>query len=143
MHTNDCHYWLSRRSDNLVEAVGVETVQYLNKFRALTAPSDIATWHRFCREHPSEKLRSMYCEVNHVLVLIINLIDWYTHKITYPWLLPGFNKVLSRIPNDFWDQTPNHTNLVETAHAATNRRTQINLLPLEAIQKLVILSSLS
>jgi len=63
--------------------------------------------------------------------------DWYAHKIRYPWLLPGFNKYLSRMPNDFWDRTPHHTNLVETAHAGTNRSTQINLRPLEAIQRCV------
>ncbi|KAF8230497.1 hypothetical protein L208DRAFT_1475796 [Tricholoma matsutake] len=38
------------------------------------------------------------------------------------------------MPNDFWDRTPHHTNLVETAHAGTNRSTQINLRPLEVIQ---------
>lgn len=53
----------------------------------------------------------------------------------YPWLLPGFNKTLSRIPREFWDLTPNHTNLVETDHAGTNRHTAINLRPLEAIQR--------
>ncbi|KAF8240009.1 hypothetical protein L208DRAFT_1127011, partial [Tricholoma matsutake] len=60
---------------------------------------------------------------------------WYAHKVSYPWLLPGFNKTLSRMPNDCWDTTPHHTNLVETAHAGTNRQTQINLLPIEAIQQ--------
>jgi hypothetical protein len=43
------------------------------------------------------------------------------------------------MPNEFWDTTPNHTNLVETAHAATNRMTDINLRPLEAIQQYVLL----
>ncbi|KAF8229000.1 hypothetical protein L208DRAFT_1288849 [Tricholoma matsutake] len=38
------------------------------------------------------------------------------------------------MPNDFWDRTPHHTNLIETAHAGTNQRMQINLRPLEAIQ---------
>jgi hypothetical protein len=73
------------------------------------------------------------------LMLIYSNTDWYTHKISYPWLLPGFNKALSHIPNDFWDTTPSHTNLVETAHAATNRSTHINLPPLEAIQQFVLL----
>lgn len=51
----------------------------------------------------------------------------------YPWLLPGFNRSLSRVPNAHWDVTPNHTNLVETAHVASNRYTGINLTPVEAI----------
>ena len=61
--------------------------------------------------------------------------DWYAHKISYPWLLPGFNRFLSRILEKFWDSTPGHSNLVETAHVATNRNTSIQLTPLEAIEK--------
>ncbi|KAF8238868.1 hypothetical protein L208DRAFT_1240764, partial [Tricholoma matsutake] len=52
---------------------------------------------------------------------------WYMHKISYSWLLPAFNKTLLCMPNEFWETTPNHTNLVETAHAAANCSTQINL----------------
>jgi hypothetical protein len=61
--------------------------------------------------------------------------DWYAHKTSYPWLLPGFNRLLSSIPERFWDSTPGHSNLVETAHVATNRNTNIQLTPLEAIEK--------
>lgn len=53
----------------------------------------------------------------------------------YPWLLPGFNQSLSRIPSDFWKITPNHSNLVETAHVGTNKGTGTGLTPLEAIQR--------
>ena len=73
---------------------------------------------------------------NHRPILIFST-DWYAHKVTYPWLLPGFNKTISRMPHDYWDTTPHHTNLVETAHAGTNRHTQINLFPVEAIQQFV------
>ncbi|KAF8236700.1 hypothetical protein L208DRAFT_1009382, partial [Tricholoma matsutake] len=66
---------------------------------------------------------------------------WYAHKISYPWLLPGFNKALSRILNDFWDTTPSHTNLVEMAHSATNCSTHINLPLLEAIQQARVLDA--
>ncbi|KAJ7802345.1 hypothetical protein B0H14DRAFT_2614412 [Mycena olivaceomarginata] len=34
----------------------------------------------------------------------------------------------------FWQHTPSHTNLVESAHVATNRATTINLLPVEAVR---------
>jgi hypothetical protein len=38
-------------------------IQYLNKFRALSSPEDIAVWHAFCKDHPSQKLRSMFVTV--------------------------------------------------------------------------------
>jgi uncharacterized protein YhbP (UPF0306 family) len=38
-------------------------VQYLNKFRVLSSPEDIAAWHAFCKDHPSQKLRSMFVTV--------------------------------------------------------------------------------
>lgn len=53
----------------------------------------------------------------------------------YSWLLPGFNRTLSRMPEKFWNSTPRDSNLVETAHVATNRNTNIRLTPLEAIEK--------
>jgi len=63
------------------------------------------------------------------------LLDWYAHKKSYPWLLPGFNRTLSRMPDTFWNSTPHDSNLVETAHVATNKSTDIKLTPLEAIEK--------
>ncbi len=41
------------------------------------------------------------------------------------------------MPAEFWKITPNHSNLVETAHVATNRNTNIRLTPLEALEKYV------
>ena len=63
--------------------------------------------------------------------------DWYAHKKSYLWLLPGFNHTLSRMPETFWNSTPRDSNLVETAHDATNKSTGIRLTPLEAIEKYV------
>ncbi|KAJ6553401.1 hypothetical protein B0H19DRAFT_1263775 [Mycena capillaripes] len=60
------------------------------------------------------------------------LRDWYSHKIQYPWLLAGFNESLSSFPKGYWQQSPSHTNLVESAHVASNRATTINFLPVEA-----------
>jgi hypothetical protein len=60
--------------------------------------------------------------------------------VQYPWLLPGYNESLSRFPPGFWSQTPQHTNLVESAHVATNQGTGIKLQPLEAIQLYVALA---
>ncbi|KAJ6565748.1 hypothetical protein B0H10DRAFT_2445014 [Mycena sp. CBHHK59/15] len=113
-----CSVHFERSTDALIAAVGQETVNYLNRIRGLRVPADIEAWHKFCREHSNKKLR-----------------DWYEHKIRYSWLLPGYNESLSRFPPGFWDRTPSHTNLVESAHVATNRETGIRLLPLEAIQR--------
>ncbi|KAG6818394.1 hypothetical protein H0H93_005275 [Arthromyces matolae] len=107
----------ARATDKLVQSLGQDVVNYLNKFPALETAEDILAFHEFCKSHPSALLK-----------------NWYTHKITYKWLLPGFNRSLSRVPKDFWDKSPNNTNLVETAHAHTNRNTQTNLKPLEAIE---------
>ncbi|KAJ7856206.1 hypothetical protein B0H14DRAFT_3448547 [Mycena olivaceomarginata] len=107
----------SRSTDVLVAVVGQKTVDYLNRFRGLSKPEDISNWHQFCKTHENKKLR-----------------DWYAHKISYPWLLPGYNESLSRFPTGFWQHTPSHTNLVESAHVATNRATTINLLPVEAVR---------
>ncbi|KAG6848485.1 hypothetical protein H0H93_016592 [Arthromyces matolae] len=112
-----CVVHFTRGTDKLVQSLGQDVVNYLNKFPALETAEDILAFHEFCKSHPSPSLK-----------------NWYTHKITYKWLLPGFNRSLSRVPKDFWDKSPNNTNLVETAHAHTNRNTQTNLKPLEAIE---------
>ncbi|KAJ7651799.1 hypothetical protein B0H17DRAFT_1215189 [Mycena rosella] len=114
-----CSIHFTRSTDPLVGAVGQETVDYLNRIRGLKSHEDIETWHNYCRNHENKKLQ-----------------DWYKHKIQYSWLLPGYNKSLSLFPAGFWSQTPNHTNLVESAHVATNRETGIKLSPLEAIQRM-------
>ncbi|KAJ7643437.1 hypothetical protein DFH06DRAFT_1477189 [Mycena polygramma] len=113
-----CGIHFTRSTDALVGAVGKETVNYLNRIRGLKNPADIEAWHKFCREHPDKKLH-----------------DWYEHKIRYSWLLPGYNESLSLFPQGLWDRTPHHTNLVESAHVATNRETGTRLLPLEAIDR--------
>ncbi|KAJ7256061.1 hypothetical protein C8J57DRAFT_1651496 [Mycena rebaudengoi] len=113
-----CSVHLERSTDGLVPLVGQETVNYLNCIRGLSDPVDIANWNQFCSTHENKKLR-----------------DWPAHKVQYPWLLPGYNESLSSFPKGFWQQSPNHTNLVESAHVASNRATNINLLPVEAVRK--------
>jgi hypothetical protein len=51
-----------------VEAVGHNTVDYLNKLCALTSASDITAWHTFHKNHPSEKLRGQF---SHICSLIM------------------------------------------------------------------------
>jgi hypothetical protein len=65
---------------------------------------------------------------------IMQIKDWYSHKTMYSWMLPGFNHILSRMPQKFWENTPRDSNFVET-HVATHRNTSIRLIPLEAIEK--------
>ncbi|KAJ7245593.1 hypothetical protein C8J57DRAFT_1679695 [Mycena rebaudengoi] len=113
-----CSVHLERSTDGPVPFVGQETVNYLNCIRGLSDPVDIANWNQFCSTHENKKLR-----------------DWHAHKVQYPWLLPGYNESLSSFPKGFWQQSPNHTNLVESAHVASNRATKINLLPVEAVRK--------
>ncbi|KAJ7468183.1 hypothetical protein FB451DRAFT_1560649 [Mycena latifolia] len=112
-----CSVHLERSTDELVPLVGQKTVDYLNRIRGLSDPADIENWHQFCKMHENKELR-----------------DWYAHKVMYPWLLPGYNESLSSFPKGFWQQSPSHTNLVESAHVATNKATKINLLPVEAVR---------
>ncbi|KAJ7267839.1 hypothetical protein C8J57DRAFT_1613955 [Mycena rebaudengoi] len=94
------------------------TVNYLNSIRGLSDPEDIANWNNFCSTNENKKLR-----------------DWHINKVQYPWLLPGYNESLSSFPKGFWQQSPSHTNLVESAHVASNKGTKINLLPVESVRK--------
>ncbi|KAJ6607261.1 hypothetical protein B0H10DRAFT_2307055 [Mycena sp. CBHHK59/15] len=130
-----CSVHFERSTDALIAAVGQETVNYLNHIRGLRIPADIEAWHKFCREHSNKKLRGISFVCFQTAVELIPSTDWYEHKIRYSWLLPGYNESLSRFPPGFWDRTPSHTNLVESAHVATNCETGIRLLPLEAIQR--------
>ncbi|KAF8156413.1 hypothetical protein K438DRAFT_1777493 [Mycena galopus ATCC 62051] len=61
--------------------------------------------------------------------------DWYAHKLANPWILPSINKFLSKISSENWDITPNHSNYVESAHAARNAETGTHLPLLTAILK--------
>ena len=77
------------------------------------------------------------CSISHISSSldtdsIIQIKDWYAHKMMYPWLLPGFNRTLSRMPQKFWESTPRDSNLVETAHVATNRNTCYDLVILSS-----------
>ncbi|KAJ7229360.1 hypothetical protein C8J57DRAFT_1583306 [Mycena rebaudengoi] len=113
-----CSVHLERSTDALVPIVGQETVNYVNSIRGLSDPEDIANWNNFCSTHENKMLR-----------------DWHTNKVQYPWLLPGYNESLSSFPKGFWQQSPSHTNLVESAHVASNKGTKINLLPVESVRK--------
>lgn len=62
-----------------------------------------------------------------------HLLDWHSQKIAHPWLLLSLNRFLSPMSNENWDLTPNHTNIVESAHAGMNAATSIGVNILTAI----------
>ena len=49
---------MTRGTEKLISSLGRDVVDYLNKFRALDNPVDIAAWKKFCEEHPSKDLQS-------------------------------------------------------------------------------------
>ncbi|CAK5272630.1 unnamed protein product [Mycena citricolor] len=59
--------------------------------------------------------------------------NWFKHKISTPWIFPSLNPVLSGISHENYNTTPNHTNIVETAHAGRNAETQKGVGLLDAI----------
>jgi hypothetical protein len=73
-----------RRTEKLTSIIGHNVVQYLNKFPALENPADITAWKKFCEEHPSKELHSMFYISDTLNVnSIMRIIDWYTHKTMY------------------------------------------------------------
>ena len=128
---------VDRNTEKLVPVVGRDVVKYLNQFPALQDEVDINNWKNFCSTHPSKELRGTPVDLVTKISRsrsLFSVIDWYDHKVRYVWLLPGFNQTLSRMPREWWASTPNHSNLVETAHVATNYSTGTGLTPLEAIE---------
>jgi hypothetical protein len=61
-------------------------------------------------------------------------LDWWKHKLQYPWILPSIIKSRSRILPADWDITEASTNLNEGQHHWTNQQTGVNLSLLEAIE---------
>ncbi|KAJ7434410.1 hypothetical protein FB451DRAFT_998919, partial [Mycena latifolia] len=82
----------------------------------LSTQTEIDEWHEFCTQQTDEKIKY-----------------WYAHKLANPWVLPSVNKFLSNIKPADWDITPNHSNYVETAHAARNAETSVGVGLLTAI----------
>ena len=105
-----------RNIDKLPNSISKETIARLKGFMGLKTAEDISEWHEFCEKSSDAAI-----------------IDWYQQKKIYPWLLPSLNRSLTKMDNESWDLTPNHTNIVETTHAATNAVTLIGKEILEAI----------
>ncbi|KAJ7829188.1 hypothetical protein B0H14DRAFT_3144055 [Mycena olivaceomarginata] len=88
--------------------------QYLLSFPYLETDADIQEYYTFCGESQNTKLKA-----------------WWTHKVSYPWLLPSLNRQLSRMSPKFWDLTPSDTNPIEGSH--NNQVNKTNATLLEAI----------
>ncbi|KAJ7129118.1 hypothetical protein C8R46DRAFT_1202508 [Mycena filopes] len=105
-----CSKHFERHIDELPNDISTAVIHQLKSILWLKSQDEIDEWHRCvaAETHPS-------------------IQNWYHQKLANPWILPSVNKFLSRIPADNWDITPNHSNLVETAHAARNAETAINV----------------
>ncbi|KAJ6608982.1 hypothetical protein B0H10DRAFT_1814675, partial [Mycena sp. CBHHK59/15] len=93
-------------------------IQKLKSIMWLTTQEEIDEWDRFAaaQTHPA-------------------IHNWYLQKMANPWILPSINKFLSKISNNNWDITPNHSNLVKTAHAGRNAETAIGVALLTGIMQ--------
>ncbi|KAJ6557117.1 hypothetical protein B0H10DRAFT_2201447 [Mycena sp. CBHHK59/15] len=106
--------------EELPQNIPKYVIAHLKSILGLKTKEEIDNWHAFCasQEDPTIKY-------------------WYAHKLTNPWILPSINKFLSKISSENWDITPNHSNYIESAHAAHNAETGTHLRLLTVILKLV------
>ncbi|KAJ7460145.1 hypothetical protein FB451DRAFT_1181819 [Mycena latifolia] len=78
-------------------------------FPYLDNEEDIADYRAFCNASTNSKLQA-----------------WWTHKLSYPWLLPSLNRKLTNMPERHWDLTPADMNLIEGSHAQDNQVNHTN-----------------
>ncbi|KAJ6555805.1 hypothetical protein B0H19DRAFT_1261963 [Mycena capillaripes] len=89
---------------------------YLLGFPYLCSDEEIQEYYTFCAESSNVKVKA-----------------WWTHKLSYPWLLPSLNRELSQMNNRHWDLTPRDTNPIEGSHAQDNQVNSTHRSLLEAI----------
>ncbi|KDQ55534.1 hypothetical protein JAAARDRAFT_79892 [Jaapia argillacea MUCL 33604] len=111
-----CGPHFERTLDELPKTIPSADIQRLKSIMGLKTEAEISAWHEFCQASTYEPIK-----------------EWYKQKIQNPWLLPSINRFLSCIEDTHWNLTPNHSNLVETAHAGRNAETGIGTLILTAI----------
>ncbi|KZT20323.1 hypothetical protein NEOLEDRAFT_1151422 [Neolentinus lepideus HHB14362 ss-1] len=112
-----CSTHWDRNIDNLPKDIPIEVIKRLKGFPGLRNKAKVQAWQEWCFTSEYKAVR-----------------DWYAQKISHPWYLPSVNQFLSPMPKENWLSTPDHTNLVETAHAAWNAETGINSSLLDAIK---------
>ncbi|KIJ25807.1 hypothetical protein M422DRAFT_273184 [Sphaerobolus stellatus SS14] len=111
-----CIEHLKRNIEEIDNDVPRVELDRLKGFIGLETEADIQEWRHKCETSPWKAVR-----------------DWYAHKVVHPWFLPSLNPTLSKMPRTHWNVTPNHSNLMETAHAGRNIETGIGANPLSAI----------
>ncbi|KAJ7210230.1 hypothetical protein C8J57DRAFT_1540028 [Mycena rebaudengoi] len=113
-----CCLHFERHIDELPQHIPKPVIVRLKSVMGLDTQEEIDEWHEFCGAQADPEIK-----------------NWYAHKIANPWILPSINKFLSQISGEDWDITPNHSNYVESAHAARNAETGIHMPLLTAILK--------
>ncbi|KAJ7268270.1 hypothetical protein C8J57DRAFT_1227989 [Mycena rebaudengoi] len=113
-----CGIHFERHIDEFPITISKEVIVRLKSIMGLKSQEEIDAWHTFVQGIPDKSVQ-----------------NWYAHKLAHPWVLPSINKFLSRISDGNWDLTPNHSNLVESAHAGRNAETSIGVNVLTAIQE--------
>ena len=53
------------------------------------------------------------------------MVDWHAQKDHLPFFWGTINCHLTKINENYWNITPSHTNIVESAHAYWNRETNV------------------
>ncbi|KAJ7824717.1 hypothetical protein B0H14DRAFT_2596999 [Mycena olivaceomarginata] len=113
-----CSLHFERHIEELPQNIPKYVVARLKSILGLKTQEEIDNWHAFCTSQEDPAIK-----------------NWYAHKLANPWILPSINKFLSKISPENWDITPNHSNYVESAHAARNAETSTHLPLLTAILK--------
>ncbi|KIJ42487.1 hypothetical protein M422DRAFT_48156 [Sphaerobolus stellatus SS14] len=104
-----CRIHYLRDIDDIDITVPKAEIDRLKQFPSLKDTESISEWHALCAKTPYK-----------------GVADWYVQKCANPWVLKAINPMLSLIPREFWDTTPDDSNLVETAHVGHNKETGIN-----------------
>ncbi|KAJ6629794.1 hypothetical protein B0H10DRAFT_2184143 [Mycena sp. CBHHK59/15] len=111
-----CNPHFQRHIDELPNEIPRPVIARLKSIMGLDSQESIDEWHAFVASRPEPAIQ-----------------NWYAHKLANPWVLPSVNRFLSKISNENWDITPNHSNYVETAHAGRNAETSTSVGLLTAI----------
>ncbi|KAK6985119.1 hypothetical protein R3P38DRAFT_3450565 [Favolaschia claudopus] len=110
-----CSVHFERHNDELPDHIPQSVIKRLKSIMGLKTQAEIDEWHR-----DVDKLGETEITIKR-------------EKDRNSWMYGGINKFKSKIAPEDHDLTPNHSNLIETAHAARNAETGIHLPLLEAI----------
>lgn len=75
-----------------------------------------------CEEPGTAGNKIANIKLNYLIILLkclIFIIAWVNDKRT-PWVLSGVSYAFTKMDSNIWHQTPNNTNVGESAHANVN-----------------------